>query len=791
VLTGGAGQDTMTGGAGDDSFISNDGEADTLDGGSGNDTAVADQPGDTFTSIEAGINIPAPEINVTVGGSALTDNFSTVDFGTGGQGQTGPTRTFTVSNVGDDVLSVGNVTVPAGFTLIDPLVGPIAPGASESFTVQVDTSVAGTQSGTISFANSDSDENPFDFAVTATVNPAPPQIPDISVKLGGTDIADNTTAAIGFGSVNQNAAGPTRTFTVFNDGTGPLTIGSLSVPAGFTVIDPLVGPIAAGGSESFTVRLDTGTGGVKSGDVVITSNDPDEDPFNFAISGTVVVPPPPPAPDISVTMARPAGPVDNGNTTIEFGNRVVGSAGATRTFRVSNVGKAALNLGAVSVPTGFSLIDPLVGSIPVGGIATFTVRMDATSAGSKNGFVSIPSNDPDENPFTFRVVGAIGVENKPLPEITINAMQHGQLRGVDDGNSSFSFGVVAPNTKFSKAARTFRVANDGDATLTLGKMSVPAGFVVLDGLPASLAPGATDTLVIAVDSTSAAGNKAGSISFATNDANENPFSFSVSATVGTVAPTGGKPEISVFTTSGQAIVDGSTGAISFGTVQRDAKAPTRTFRVRNDGSGTLTVGSVSVPSGFVVMDPLVGPIAAGASESFTIGLATASAGNRAGQVSFVTNDSNENPFNFAISGAVNAPAGAGPAVTASLSGGTLTVNGTSGLDTITLTSSGSAVSVVGNGQAVSGSPFNGVRRIVVHSFDGDDRIDGSGASIPLSLFGGNGNDALIGGFGVDDLHGEGGNDTLTSTDGVADTLVDGGSGTDTIRKDRVDPWSGT
>ena len=74
------------------------------------------QPEDTFTSIVAGINIPAPEINVTVGGTALTDNFSTVDFGTAGQGKTGPTRTFTVSNSGDDVLSVGTVSVPAGFT---------------------------------------------------------------------------------------------------------------------------------------------------------------------------------------------------------------------------------------------------------------------------------------------------------------------------------------------------------------------------------------------------------------------------------------------------------------------------------------------------------------------------------------------------------------------------------------------------------------------------------------------------------------------------------------------------
>jgi Ca2+-binding RTX toxin-like protein len=791
VLTGGTGQDTMTGGAGDDSFIANDGEPDMLNGGGGSDTAVADQPGDSFTSIEAGINIPAPEITVTLGGNTLTDNFSTVDFGAIGQGKTGPTRTFTVKNDGDDVLSVGAVSVPAGFVVIDPLVGPIAAGGSESFTVQVDTSVAGGKSGEISFANSDSDENPFNIAVTATVNPAPPQIPDISVKLGGNDIADGTTAAIGFGSVKQNGTGPTRTFTVFNDGSGPLTIGSLSVPAGFTVIDPLIGPIAAGGSESFTVQLNTGSGGVKSGDVVITSNDPDEDPFNFAISGTVVVVAPP-APDIVVTLARPAGPIDNGNSGIEFGNRVIGSRGASRTFRVANVGKATLNLGAVSVPAGFTLVDPLVASIPVGGIATFTVRLDTTSPGAKNGVVSIPTNDPDENPFTFHVGGAIGVENKPTPEITINAMQHGQLRGVADGASAFTFGTVVPNSKIARSARSFRVANDGNAKLTLGRISVPAGFVVLDGLLASLAPGQTDMLVIAVDSRSKVGSKSGQISFSTNDTNENPFSFSVSAAVATGTPgkPGGRPEISVFTTSGQAIADGSS-AISFGSVQRAGKTPTRTFRVRNDGGASLTVGAVSVPAGFALLDPLVGPIAPGAMESFTVGLSTSSTGNRSGQVTFSTNDANENPFNFGVSGAVNAPAGAGPAVTAALSNGTLTINGTSTIDTISLTLSGGRINVIGNGRSVAGSPFNGVRRIVVHGFDGDDRIDGSAVSTPLSLFGGNGNDALIGGFGVDDLHGEGGNDTLTATDGVADALIDGGTGNDTIRKDRVDPWSGT
>lgn len=806
VLTGGVGNDTMTGGAGNDAFIANDGQADTLDGGTGSDNAIADVSLDSFTSIESG-NLPAPEISVANGATNLTDNSATVDFGTVTQGQTGPTRTFTVSNDGTDILSVGAVSVPAGFILTDPLVGPIAPGASESFTLQVDTSVPGALSGQVTFANSDADENPFTFTVTASVNPAPPQIPDIAVALGGTDIPDNSTKPIDFGSVNQNAAAPTQTFTVTNAGSGNLNIASVTVPAGFTLVEGLSSTIAPGASDTFTVRLDTTSAGAKGGDITISSNDPDEDPFNFAISGTVVAVTPP-APDITVTLARPAGPIDNGNSAVEFGNKVVGARGPTRTFRVRNDGNSTLNIGNITTPAGFSIIDPLKTTLAPGEAESFVLQLDTTTPGTRTGFVSIPSNDPDENPFTFRVTGAIGVENKPLPEITINALQHGQLRGVVDGASSFSFGNVAANSRFKNSARTFRIANDGDATLTLGKISLPAGFVILDNIPSSLAPGATDNLVIAVDSTSGIGNKSGQVSFATNDSNENPFSFAISATVNP-GVAGGKPEISVFTSSGQSIVDGSTSAISFGSVQRSGKAPTRTFRVRNDGNAPLTVGSVSVPSGFSVIDPLVGPIAPGEMESFTVQLGTSDMGNHTGQISFATNDSNENPFNFAIAGEVAAPPTTSPKVTAALSNGILTVNGTANIDTIALNGSSRKLTVTANGQTVAGSPFNSVNRIVVNGLDGDDRIDASAISIPVNLNGGNGNDTLTGGggddtlqggsgddnlnggAGIDLLRGDDGNDTLTASDGIADQLVDGGAGNDTIRKDRTDPGTGT
>jgi Ca2+-binding RTX toxin-like protein len=832
TLSGGDGNDTLVGGSasdflagndGNDTFFSNDGQADILDGGDGVDTAAAFDSSDTFNRIEAGI--PVAIANVTLGGNAVANGATTpIDFGAVTQGQTGPTRTFTVTNSGTDTLIVGAVNLPAGFTLIDPLVGPLSPGASESFTVQVDTASSGVKSGTVSFSNSDPTQNPFTFAITATVNAAPPQLPEVTVTQGSTNISDGQSSPIDFGSVAQGASGPTLVFTVQNDGTGVLNLSNLTLPAGYSLVDGLVASLNPGESDTFTVRLDSAALGTKGGSISFSNNDTDEDPFNFAVTGLVEIPT---APEMSVSLARPAGPIDSGNSGVEFGNREVGAKGPTRTFRVTNKGNAVLTTSDIVLPAGFSIVEGLVQTLAPGQSASFTIKFDTSGTpGTRTGLVSIPTNDPRRPAFTFFITGAVlSVGTGPLPEITVNVMQGGQLRGVS-GASSFGFGTAAQGSKASKVARTFRVSNDGNAELKFGKMSVPAGFVVLHGLPAVLKPGQTDNLVVGLNTKTAPGAKSGTISFPTNDSNENPFHFALSGTVGQPG-SGGTPEIAVTLTNGAAIADGASSAISFGTAAQGAAGPTRTFRVRNDGTGTLTVGAISVPSGFSIASPLAGAIAPGASVSFTIRMDTASAGNKGGQLSFGNNDSNESPFNFPIAGTVTAAPGTGPVVTATLSGGTLTVTGTSTIDTISFGLSSKGLNVVGNGKTVAGSRFNGVTRIVVNGNDGADRIDATGLSIPLTLNGGNGNDTLIGGNsndllnggagndnlnggngndtllgganddlltggpGLDSMKGEDGNDTLNAADGLADLLVDGGLGTDTIHKDRVDNATGT
>ncbi|MCK9420319.1 MAG: DUF1566 domain-containing protein [Nitrospirae bacterium] len=141
-----------------------------------------------------------PEITVLGNSVAIVDNDTTpnlsdnTDFGSVQQGQTA-TRTFTVRNDGGSSLTLGAVNVPSGFTLTKSLPTFLIAGDSDTFTVQLDTSTIGTKSGQISFSNSDSDENPFNFSITGNVTILPDTTPPtvtINQAAGQTDPTGNS-----------------------------------------------------------------------------------------------------------------------------------------------------------------------------------------------------------------------------------------------------------------------------------------------------------------------------------------------------------------------------------------------------------------------------------------------------------------------------------------------------------------------------------------------------------------------------------------------------------------------
>ncbi|HUQ72085.1 MAG TPA: Ig-like domain-containing protein [Planctomycetaceae bacterium] len=99
------------------------------------------------------------------------------------------------------------------------------------------------------------------------------------------DMVDHTD----FGLIGQNLSGPTRVFTVRNIGVANLTLDPVSLPPGFTLVEPLASSLAPGESDTFSVQLSTATLGIVGGLVSFANNDPNEDPFQFSIQGSVAI----------------------------------------------------------------------------------------------------------------------------------------------------------------------------------------------------------------------------------------------------------------------------------------------------------------------------------------------------------------------------------------------------------------------------------------------------------------------------------------------------------------------
>lgn len=601
-----------------------------------------------------------PEVTVVGASTDIIDGDSTpstlegTDFGTVNQGTPGVTRSYTVRNDGSATLTLSGLSVPAGFAVVDGLPASLAPGATDTLIIQLNTTTTGTRAGDVSFSTNDPDEGTFNFRIQGTV--AVVSGPEVTVLGNSINIIDGDTTpstadGTDYGSVTIGDPVVVRSFTIRNDGNSMLTLSGLTVPSGFAVTDGLAASLGPGSSDIITVQMATGTAGTLSGDISFTTNDADEGTFNFRIQGAVNATIGP-----EVTVLGNSISIADGDSTptttdgTDYGTVAVGGAAISHSFTIRNDGNATLIMSGLSVPAGFTVTDGLAASLAPGASDTLTVRLDTAVSGTRTGDISFTTNDADEGTFNFAITGFVnGVSG---PEVTVL----GNSVSIADGDSTPSsaddtyFGSVTQGAPF--VSHTFTVRNDGTATLTTSFLSVPLGFTITETLSASIAAGSSDTFTVQFD-TSAVGTKAGDVSFSTNDPNEGAFNFRIEGIVNPV----NTPDAAVLG-NGISILDGDTtpgtaDGTDFGTIAPGGAAVSHNFIVRNDGTATLTMGTLTVPTGYTVTDGLATSLAPGATDTITIRLDATTAGVKSGQVSFTTNTA-ENPFNFSITGTVNA-----------------------------------------------------------------------------------------------------------------------------------------
>jgi uncharacterized membrane protein len=343
-------------------------------------TIVSNDPDESPYHVPVTLHVAAPDIWVlptsldfTVGVGGNQTQYLTI----GNEASAG--ADLVVSSISDDQAWLGEN--PTGFASIPP-------GGSEQVAVTADAGGMGVgdYAGTITITSNDPDESPYHVSVTLHV-----VAPDIWVSPTSLEFT------VGAGG-NQ-----TLYLTIGNESyaTADLVVYSIADteewlsenPTGFAAIAP-------GASEQVAVTADASGLGIGDhfGTVTITSNDPDESPFQVPVTLHVV------APDIWVSPTSLEFTLASGGTQTQqltVGNEATASADLVVYSITDDAGDPPVIPDWLSEnPTGFA-------SIPPGGSEQVSVTADATDLdpGSVHyATITIASNDPDENPYQVSVV---------------------------------------------------------------------------------------------------------------------------------------------------------------------------------------------------------------------------------------------------------------------------------------------------------------------------------------------------------------------------------------------------
>jgi GH25 family lysozyme M1 (1,4-beta-N-acetylmuramidase) len=323
-----------------------------------------------------------------------------------------------------------------------------------------------SSTGTVPGAGSPIDLDVFNgtlaqLQATYLINPNP----EVTVTRGANPITTGQAAAVDFGIVNQGQPGPSLVFTVQNDGGATLTLGAVSVPAGYTLTEPLASSLTAGASDTFTVRLDSAGIGSKSGNISFATNDAGENPFVFPITGLVL--------PVDVT------PPEVNNAAFAY---ITAPQKLTFTFS-ENVG-ASLQPGDLVVrkqPSQATMIVSGVSFDPGTNTATFTLNSPVTTGqyiatlGGAGVFDSsgTPLAEDYVFPFSFLAGDANGDGSVNSDDFNILAANFGQA-GMNFSQGDFSYNGVVDSNDFNILASNFGMSAGRSAFSAVRVSPAPA-----------------------------------------------------------------------------------------------------------------------------------------------------------------------------------------------------------------------------------------------------------------------------------------------------------------------------
>ncbi len=594
----------------------------------------------TITGVAA---TSAPEIDVLgTGNIAIADGADVMTSGVE-EGAVFP-FSYTIRNLGNQPLTINSVTFGPHTNCSVALDGlgvtSVPAGGSTMLDLAYTVPGQGAFRCAVYIASNDADENPYDFNVTGSAS-ASPFAPEIDVLgTGNVPIADGSDQAVT--GVQAGDVFP-LSYTIKNLGTvDPLTIGSVTFGPSSNCSISLTGlgtsSVTAGGSTMLDLTYTIPSAGAFVCAVHVASNDHDENPYDFNVTGTAAAL----VPEIDLRGTGNSPIADGGDQAI---TGVQAGDVFPLSYTIKNLGTGPLTLGSVTFGTNTNCSVTLNGlgmsTIPAGGSTMLDLTYTVPSTGAFTCAVHVASDDADENPYDFT---ASGTASPPPFAPEIDLLGTGNVPIADGGDQSIT-GVQAGDV----FPLSYTIKNLGNDPLTIGSITFGTNTncsVTLNGLGASTIPVGGSTMLDLTCTVPGTGAFICAVHIANNDANENPYDFTASGSAAALVP-----EIDVLGTGNVPISDGGDQAVTG--VQAGDVFPL-SYTIKNLGTGPLTIGSVTFGTNTNCSVSLTGlgssTIPAGGSTTLDLTYTVAAAGAFVCSVHVANDDGNENPYDFTVTG---------------------------------------------------------------------------------------------------------------------------------------------
>ncbi len=353
------------------------------------------------------------------------------------------------------------------------------------------------------------------------------------------DLSPRTADGTDFGEVRADGTVAQQFFSIWNRGHDTLALtGNPLIQIGgthaadFAVSSIPDASIEVGSYDSFTIHFTPGGVGLREATLIIPNNDPDENPYVFAIQGTGILP------EIAV-WGNGYEITDNDSSPrsadgTDFGELSAYVETCQRTFMIHNTGTADLHLTYVPIyielPSSpwFDVTGLPTSPVQPGGSTSFTITYAPCSAGVHDQIVSIRNDDSDENPYTFTIRGTC-----VTPEMRVT----GNDNWIFNGNTFTAyddlteFGCVRVSAPL---IHTFAIKNTGTELLTLTgnppvQTSGPAAaqFQVPRTPALSVATNGVSTDFDLRFAPSSGGRMTATVEIPSNDPGSNPYTYAV------------------------------------------------------------------------------------------------------------------------------------------------------------------------------------------------------------------------------------------------------------------------